>query len=109
MPDVAGRRALSRQEKKFLKDRMRCALLWINCTRSVNNDVCWFRSDPNWDGVVSLPMFRAFWEWFVAVHQTLQRLQDVWCQTSPVLIHGFLSRNEAEAMVSAHRFVRLRD
>ena len=48
---------------------------------------------------VDLEGFRRFWKWFAPLMVTLKPLEDVWCQTSPVLIDGFISRHDAERKV----------
>ena len=42
-----------------------------------------------------------FWGWFSRLMVTLAKLQELWCQVSPMLLHGFVDRVQAEGMLSS--------
>jgi hypothetical protein len=57
-----------------------------------------------WDGrSVTVKGFAAFWGWFARLMGTLAKLQELWCQVAPMLLHGFVDRAQAESMLARCR------
>ena len=88
VPAVVSARRLSRNDLNFLRDTIYARVCPREQARTVRN------------GAI-LAGHANFWRWFSRVLASLRLLQPLWCQTAPVLLHGFVSRTWAEARLQS--------